>query len=112
MIFYRTLLDELRRDDAFCECCGLGLRRALVRAAERRDPTFLRCQICRRTWSPSDKASIDEAARGWVLIFVTGNSIPAAMLCGDCAASHPEPACLPPSIARLVLSQIRGGMPQ
>jgi hypothetical protein len=107
MIFYRTLLDELRRDDEFCECCGLGLRRALVKAAGRGDRTFLLCQICRRTWSPSDRVPIDEAARGWVLIFVTGKSILAAILCADCAESYPDPASLPSSIARLVLQQSR-----
>lgn len=117
MIFYRNLLDELRRDDQFCECCGLGLRRALVKAAERADRNWLICQSCRRRWTPS--LDIDEAARGWVLVFATddGSSpdfrdvakieIPAAVLCADCAASHPEPASLP-EVARLLLSQTAG----
>jgi hypothetical protein len=108
MIFYRTLLEELRRDDEFCECCGMGLRPALSRARERGDRNFIFCQDCRRRWAVSDNVSVDEAVRGWVLIFVTGNSMPAAMLCADCAASHPEPAMLPSSIARRLLEQSRG----
>jgi hypothetical protein len=108
VIYYRTLLDELRRDDGFCQCCAQGLRAALVRAVERGDRNFILCQDCRRRWSVSDKVSVDEAVRGWTLIFVTGNSIPAAMLCADCAASYPEPASLPWSIARMVLEQSRG----
>jgi hypothetical protein len=46
-------------------------------------------------------------ARGWVLVFAPGNSIFLAVLCAECAASHPEPALLPP-IARLILWRSRG----
>jgi hypothetical protein len=118
MIFYRTLLDELRRDDQFCDCCGLRLRARMIEAAQQGDRNWIFCQECRRRWTPS--LDIDAAARGWVLVFATDDGsktdfragakvqIPAAILCADCAASHPEPASLPSSIARLVLEQSRG----
>jgi hypothetical protein len=105
MIFYRSLLDELRRDDQFCECCGLGLRRALVKAAERADRDWLICQSCRRRWTPS--LDIDEAARGWVVVLATGDLVPAGLVCSDCAASNPEPTSLP-EIADLVLARTQG----
>ena len=105
--YLRTLTDELARDDSYCDCCSMGLRRALTSAAERGDRNWIFCQECRRRWSPSNDKSVDEAVRGWVLVFVPGSSIPVAILCGDCATEHPEPTTLP-AVARLVLEQSHG----
>ena len=49
---------------------------------------------------------VNEAARGWVLLLLTGDPIPVAILCAECAA-NPELATMP-AIARLVLEQSRG----
>lgn len=104
MIFCRTLIDELHRDDQFCDCCGMGLRARMIEAAQQGDRDFIFCQECRTRWEPS--IEIDEAACGWVLVLLTGDPIPVAFLCAECAA-NPDPATMP-AIARLVLSQSRG----
>ena len=105
MVFYRALLDELHRDDQFCDCCGMGLRARMIEAAQQGDRNWIFCQECRGRWTPGP--DVNEAARGWVLVLLTGDPIPVAFLCAHCAASDPEPATMP-SIARLVLSQSRG----
>jgi hypothetical protein len=108
LIFYRNLLDDLMRIDRSysADCCS-PLRAALRKAAARNDCNFLKCQNCGRRWIPS--ADVDEAAAAWVLIFTTDdpNPIPAAVICVDCEAAHPEPTTMP-SIAQLLLSQSRG----
>jgi hypothetical protein len=102
MIVYRTLLDELGRNDRlFCsDCSEHTLRHALTEAARKGDRHFLICENCRERWTPDP--DIDAIARGWVLVFTTGDRM-AAVLCAGCAASHSEPAVSLPAIARLIL---------
>ena len=85
MIFYRTLLDELRRDDQFCYCCGLRLRARMLQAAHEGDRNWIFCQECRGRWTA--KPDVNEASRGWVLLLLTGDPIPVAILCAECAAN-------------------------
>jgi hypothetical protein len=106
MIFYRSLLDDIiRRDQRYCGDCGNPFRAAFKKAAEQGDWKFLSCLNCSRHWTPSP--DIDEAARGWMLVFVPDDPVPAAVICAHCAAAYAEPTTLP-SIAYLVLSQTRG----
>jgi hypothetical protein len=105
MIFYRTLLDYLRREDSrYCSDCVSPVRARLIEAAEQRDRNWIFCQACRVRWTPSP--DVDHAARGWMLVLLTGDPIPVAFLCADCAACNPQPATLP-SIARLLLEHSR-----
>jgi hypothetical protein len=106
VIFYRNLLDDLiRLDQFYCADCQSPQRRALIKAAEKGDRYFLVCQDCGKRWTPN--LDVDAAARDWVLVLVPDDPIPAAVVCSDCAASHPESATLP-AIAHLVPSQSRG----
>ncbi|MGA7870412.1 MAG: hypothetical protein WCA22_05880 [Candidatus Binatus sp.] len=103
MIIYRTLLDELERNDRlFCsDCFEHTLRHALIKAAQKDDRNFLLCENCREHWTP-DPSDLAGAIRDWVLVFTTDDRM-AAVLCAECAASHPEPAIGLPEIARLIL---------
>ncbi len=83
-----------------------SLRRAFEKAAAKSDIDFMVCSNCCVGWIPG--TDINYAVRGWTMI-ITSEGYPAAVLCGACAASHPEPATLP-SIAHLVLWRSRGPM--
>jgi len=109
MIIYRKLVDELTaNDELYCGSCSAHtLRAALEQAAARGDRNFLICENCRERWVPD--VEIDAVARAWTLIFVTGSPLLAAVLCADCAASHPDPVVGLPEIARLVLARSRRG---
>jgi len=106
VIYYRTILDDLRRDDArYCSNCVSPLRQALI-TGKKRDRSFIKCQSCGERWDV-EAADVDEAVRGWVQVFATDDRIPAALLCADCARENPDPMALP-EIARLILWQSRG----
>jgi hypothetical protein len=47
VIYYRTLLDDLRRHDSlYCSACVSRLRRKFQEASERGKINFLRCHNC------------------------------------------------------------------
>jgi DNA-directed RNA polymerase subunit RPC12/RpoP len=104
MIFCRTLLDEIQKIDRVL-CGDCSLRGALGKAANRNDRDFLICGNCGRHWMPD--ADLDQAARGWVLVFTTTDAFPVALMCLDCAAEHPDPMSLP-AIVGAVLGEFRG----
>ncbi len=119
MIEYRSVRAELDRFDelhrqSLCASCALSaegrassLRRAFEQAAAKSNIDFMACSNCSVRWIPG--TDINHAVRGWTMI-VTSEGYPAAVLCGTCAASHPEPAIGLPAIAHLVLRRSRGPM--
>jgi hypothetical protein len=105
VIYYRTLLDDLRRHDSlYCSACVSRLRRKFQEAAERGKINFLRCHNCGGRWAPS--GGVDIAIAGWLLVFLPDDPIPSAVLCAVCSI-HPDPLSLP-SIAERVLRHSRG----
>lgn len=110
MIVYRTLADELSRDEQrFCgNCSEHTLGRALAEAARKGDRHFLICENCCERWVPNP-ADIAAAIRGWLLIFVPDDRL-GAVLCPECAALSPEPVIGLPRIGRAILWESRGPM--
>jgi hypothetical protein len=115
MIEIRTVCDELDRLDEihrqqFCADCSdvpdarcSGLRLAFESAAARGDTRFMVCANCSTRWMPGP--NINYAVRDWRI--VTSDVRLAAVLCAECAASHPDPMRVP-AIARSVLERSRG----
>jgi hypothetical protein len=118
IIEYRSVPEELDRFDELhrqrlCASCAAdsaetragSLRRAFEKAAASGDTDFMVCANCAARWIPD--IDIEEAVRGWLLVFTSADPIPAAVLCAACARAHPEPGTLP-RIAHLLLSRSRG----
>jgi hypothetical protein len=104
------VLDELiSEQERFCaDCYEHTLRFALVEAARKGDRNFLVCSNCHARWTP-DPSDVAGSIDGWMLVFTLEDRL-AAVLCADCAASHPEPAISLPTITRLILERSRGPM--
>jgi hypothetical protein len=106
VIFYRTLLDDLRRADAqYCSDCLSPLRKALIEAAEKGDRNFLTARTVARTGSPTSTSTGPQS--GGMMLFSSTVPLPGlvALLCIDCARAHPEPEKTLPGIARMLLRQ-------